>query len=159
MSTALLQELHQEVKRLYIAGSELAAEDFRLKRLLPQFQQLGERAPIFKRLGEGIALVIASDPSEGSSSAQQLQDLSVLLSSVLHTQGVTSPDGELLEVQVHPLSLPTQFSYRKLSAVQLALSTRGGGRYEIIKEAYEGWTISRSPHDSSRDSSFPRSIC
>lgn len=137
MSTALLQELHQEVKRLYIAGSELAAEDFRLKRLLPQFQQLGERAPIFKRLGEGIALVIASDPSEGSSSAQQLQDLSVLLSSVLHTQGVTSPDGELLEVQVHPLRLPTQFSYRKLSAVQLALGTRGGGRFEIIKEAYE----------------------
>lgn len=41
MSTALLQELHQEIRRLYIAGSGLAAGDFRLKRLLPQFQQLG----------------------------------------------------------------------------------------------------------------------
>lgn len=87
MSTALLQELHQEVNRLYIAGSELAAEDFRLKRLLPQFQQLGERAPIFKRLGEGIVAVIEPDHSEGSSSAQNLQELSVLLSSVLYTQG------------------------------------------------------------------------
>lgn len=137
MSTALLQELHQEVKRLYIAGSELAAEDFRLKRLLPQFQQLGERAPIFKRLGDGIVAVIEPDSSEGSSSAQSLQELSVLLSSVLYTQGATSPDGELLEVEVHPVRLPTQFSYRKLSAVQTALKTRGGGRYEIIKEAFE----------------------
>ncbi|MEK5437198.1 MULTISPECIES: HEAT repeat domain-containing protein [Paenibacillus] len=137
MSTALLQELHQEVNRLYIAGSELAAEDFRLKRLLPQFQQLGERAPIFKRLGEGIVAVIEPDHSEGSSSAQNLQELSVLLSSVLYTQGATSPDGELLEVEVHPVRLPTQFSYRKLSAVQTALKTRGGGRYEIIKEAFE----------------------
>jgi hypothetical protein len=137
MSTALLQELHQEVKRLYIAGSELAAEDFRLKRLLPQFQQLGERAPIFKRLGEGIVDVIEPDHSDGSSSAQHLQDLSLLLSSVLYTQGTTSPDGELQEVQVHPVKLSTQFSYRKLSAVQTALTTRGGGRYEIIKEAFE----------------------
>ncbi|MGE7613418.1 HEAT repeat domain-containing protein [Paenibacillus sp. NPDC101420] len=137
MSTALLQELHQEVNRLYIAGSELAAEDFRLKRLLPQFQQLGERAPIFKRLGEGIVAVIEPDHSEGSSSAQNLQELSVLLSSVLYTQGATSPDGELLEVEVHPVRLPTRFSYRKLSAVQTALKTRGGGRYEIIKEAFE----------------------
>ncbi|WP_340003576.1 HEAT repeat domain-containing protein [Paenibacillus sp. FSL K6-0276] len=137
MSTALLQELHQEVKRLYIAGSELAAGDFRLKRLLPQFQQLGERAPIFKRLGEGIVAVIEPDHSEGSSSAQHLQELSLLLSSVLHTQGATSPNGELLKVQVHPVKLPTQFSYRKLSAVQMSLKTRGGGRYEIIKEAYE----------------------
>lgn len=137
MSTALLQELHQEVRRLYIAGSELAAEDFRLKRLLPQFQQLGERAPIFKRLGDGIVAVIDPDSCEGSSSAQSLQELSVLLSSVLYTQGATSPDGELLEVEVHPVRLPTQFSYRKLSAVQTALKSRGGGRYEIIKEAFE----------------------
>lgn len=137
MSTALLQELYQEVKRLYIAGSELAAEDFRLKRLLPQFHQLGERAPIFKRLGDGIITVIESNHSEGSSSAQHLQELSVLLTSVLHTQGATSSDGELLELQVKPVHLPTQFSYRKLSAVQLALTSRGGGRYEIIKEAFE----------------------
>lgn len=134
MSTALLQELHQEVKRLYIAGSELAAEDFRLKRLLPQFQQLGERAPIFKRLGEGIVAVIEPDPSEGSSSAQSLQELNVLLSSVLFTQGATSPDGDLLEVQVHPLKLPTQFSYRKLSAVQMALKTRGEGVTRLSKK-------------------------
>ncbi|MGZ9584366.1 HEAT repeat domain-containing protein [Paenibacillus marinisediminis] len=137
MSTALLLELHQEVKRLYIAGSDLAAEDYRLKRLLPQFQQLGERASIFKRLGEGIAAVIEPNPTEALSTVQQLQDLNMLLSSVLHTQGVTKPEGELREVCSRPLSLSTNLSYRKLNAVQEALTTSGSGRYEIVKEAFE----------------------
>lgn len=65
MSTALLQELHQEYRRLYIAGSELAAGDFRLKRLLPQFQQLGERSPVFKKLGEGMTALIEPGSPDG----------------------------------------------------------------------------------------------
>ncbi|UHA73663.1 HEAT repeat domain-containing protein [Paenibacillus sp. 481] len=136
MSTALLQELNQEVRRLYIAGSDLAVGDFRLKRLLPQFQQLGERAPIFKRLGEGIAeLIEPTDPS--AHSAQQLQELGLLLGSVLYTQGKTTPDGELLPIQTRPTSLSTKASYRRLAAVEEALTTTGSGRYEIVKEAFK----------------------
>lgn len=137
MSTALLQELNQEVRRLYIAGSELAAGDFRLKRLLPQFQQLGERAPVFKRLGEGISALIEPESGKGTPSAQLLQDLNQLLSSVLHTQGTTAPEGELHPVDHHPVSLSSHLSFRKLSAVQTALTTTGGGRYEIIEEAWK----------------------
>lgn len=88
MSTALLQELHQEVRRLYIAGSDLAAGDFRLKRLLPQFQQLGERAPVFKRLGEGITALIEPGSTAEPVSAAKLQELTLLLESVLYTQGL-----------------------------------------------------------------------
>lgn len=69
MSTALLQELHQEYRRLYIAGSELAAGDFRLKRLLQQFQQFGERSPVFKRLGEGIAVLLEPGSPDGPAPA------------------------------------------------------------------------------------------
>ncbi|MCT1398958.1 HEAT repeat domain-containing protein [Paenibacillus sp. p3-SID867] len=137
MSTALLQELNQEVRRLYIAGSELAAGDFRLKRLLPQFQQLGERAPVFKRLGEGISALIEPESKKETPSAQLLQDLNQLLSSVLHTQGTTAPEGELHPVDHHPVSLSSRLSFRKLSAVQTALTTTGGGRYEIIEEAWK----------------------
>ncbi|MBG9735612.1 HEAT repeat domain-containing protein [Paenibacillus alvei] len=137
MSTALLQELHQEVKRLYIAGSELAVGDFRLKRLLPQFQQLGERAPVFMRLGEGIAALIEPPAGKEPSSAETLQDIGMLLHSVLYTQGSTTPTGELTAIDSHPSSLSTRLSYRKLAAVQEALTTTGGGRFDVIVQAFE----------------------
>ncbi|MEK8130531.1 HEAT repeat domain-containing protein [Paenibacillus filicis] len=137
MSTALLQELHQEVRRVYIAGSDLAEEDFRLKRLLPQFQQLGERSPVFKRLSEMIAALITPEAPEHErlSTAETLQELASLLNSVLYTQGATAPTGELTPVRHQPTAMPTQASYRQLAAVREALTTTGGGRYEIVHEA------------------------
>ena len=137
MSTALLQELNQEVRRLYIAGSELAAGDFRLKRLLPQFQQLGERAPVFKRLGKGIHALIEPETGKETQSAQLLQDLNQLLSSVLHTQGTTASEGDFSPLDHQPVTLSSHLSFRKLSAVQTALTTTGSGRYEIIEEAWK----------------------
>ncbi|MDR0271124.1 HEAT repeat domain-containing protein [Paenibacillus sp.] len=137
MSNALLMELNEEIRRLYIAGSDLAAGDYRLKRLLPSFQQLGERAPVFKKLAEGISdLVDASGGGSDADSARSLQDVNLLLQSVLHTQGKASAEGETAPLKTESLLLPTRMSYRKLSAVRTALTTRGGGRYEIIQEAY-----------------------
>lgn len=139
MSTALLQDLHQEVRRIYIAGSELATGDFRLKRMLPQFEKLGERAPVFKRLGEMIHALIEPEKQEGErkSSAELLQDLGSLLGSVLYTQGATAPAGELQSIISKPTKLQTSASYRKLAAVQEALSRTGSGRYEIVVDAFE----------------------
>ncbi|WP_379153072.1 HEAT repeat domain-containing protein [Paenibacillus sp. sgz5001063] len=137
MSTALLQELHQEVRRLYIAGSDLAAGDFRLKRLLPQFQQLGERAAVFKRLGEGIASLLEPGDGQGMQAATRLQELTLLLESVLYTQGVTAPEGTPGELRSRNLLLETKYPYRKLAAVRQALTTTGSGRYEIVIEAFK----------------------
>lgn len=143
MSTALLQDLHQEVRRIYIAGSELATGDFRLKRMLPQFEKLGERAPVFKRLGEMIAALIEPEEQAGAgqpghkSSAERLQDLGSLLGSILYTQGTTAPAGDLQPIASKPVKLQTSASYRKLAAVQEALTTTGSGRYEIVMDAYE----------------------
>lgn len=137
MSTSLLQELMQEVRRLYIAGSELAAGDFRLKRLLPQFVQLGERSPVFKRLGEGIAALIEPPTGQTGRSAEALQELGTLLGSVLRTQGTAAPEGELKPVESRPMPLSTDLSYRKLAAVKSALTTTGSGRYEVIVQAFE----------------------
>lgn len=140
MSIPLLQELQQEVRRLYIAGSDLAADDFRLKRMLPQFQQLGQRAPVFKKLGEGIASLIdpASDPQEGSEA--KLQQIGALLHAVLATQGSVQPQGkpEALETRSsQQLNLTTSLTYRQLAPIQTALTTTGSGRYEIVIEAFK----------------------
>ncbi|WP_019911354.1 hypothetical protein [Paenibacillus sp. HW567] len=137
MSTALLQELHQEVRRLYIAGSDLAAGDFRLKRLLPQFQQLGERAAVFKRLGEGISSLLEPAGGQEPAPAVQLQELTLLLESVLYTQGATTPDGTPGALRTRSFALETKLPYRKLAAVRQALTTTGGGRHEIVVDAFK----------------------
>lgn len=137
MSTALLQELHQEIRRLYIAGSELSAGDFRLKRLLPQFQQLGERAPVFKKLGEGVASLLEPGSAEGAAPGVQLQELTLLLESVLYTQGVTAAEGTPGPLPERTFTLQTKQPYRKLAVVVQALSTTGSGRYEIIVDAFK----------------------
>ncbi|AWB44635.1 HEAT repeat domain-containing protein [Paenibacillus sp. CAA11] len=134
MSHALLIELNQELRRLYIAGSDLAAEDFRLKRLLPSFQQLGERAPVFKKLAEGIDALISG--GSGADSAVRLQDVNLLLQSVLRTQGKGGAEGQTSDLYNKAVNLPTSFSYRRLSPVRTALTTRGGGRHEIIVGAF-----------------------
>jgi hypothetical protein len=134
MSQALLMELNEEIRRLYIAGSDLAAGDYRLKRLLPSFEQLGERAPVFKKLGEGIAALI--DEGAGTDTARRLQDVNLLLQSVLRTQGKGAAEGETAPLRTQPVRLEANLSYRKLSAVRTALTTRGGGRHEVIVEAF-----------------------
>lgn len=137
MSTALLQELHQEYRRLYIAGSELAAGDFRLKRLLPQFQQLGERSPVFKKLGEGITALIEAGSPDSLAPGIQLQENTLLLESVLYTQGTTSVEGTPGPLPVRKFTLQTNQTYRKLAPVIEALTTTGSGRYEIVLDAYK----------------------
>jgi hypothetical protein len=138
MSTTLLQELQGELRRLYIAGSDLAADDFRLKRLEPKLGQLGERAPVFKKLAEGVAAL--TGPSDAEARATRLQDVSLLLNSVLSTQGAVAVEGEISaekEAESGLSELTTVYTYRQLVEVQNALSESGGGRYEIVTSAYE----------------------
>ncbi|NGZ76434.1 HEAT repeat domain-containing protein [Saccharibacillus alkalitolerans] len=137
MSTTLLQELQGELRRLYIAGSDLAAEDFRLKKLEPKLAQLGERAPVFKRMAEDVAAL--TGPSEPEARAAKLQDVSLLLNSVLSTQGRTAAEGVTEEKPESAglAELTASHSYRQLAEVQNALSTSGGGRYEIVTSAYQ----------------------
>lgn len=138
MSNTPLMELNEEIRRLYIAGSDLAAGDYRLKRLLPVLQQMGGRAPVFMKLAVGVAELTdsaAKEPETGS--AKRLQDVNLLLHSILNTQGKGAAEGKTELLVTSPFPLRTFLSYRKLSAVRTALTTRGSGRYEIIYEAFQ----------------------
>ncbi|WP_020617375.1 hypothetical protein [Paenibacillus daejeonensis] len=137
MSVVLLKELYSEVSRLYIAGSDLAAGDFRLKRMLPGLQQAGEKAPVFRKLGEGVQGLVEPAGQEEGSSAARLQELTLLLSSILHTQGSYAPEGELRELDSQPVTLGTEQPYRRVAEVIEALSTTGSGRHEIVIEAFK----------------------
>ena len=137
MSVVLLKELYSEVSRLYIAGSDLAVGDFRLKRILPGLQQAGEKAPVFRKLGEGVQGLVEPAGQEEGSSAARLQELTLLLSSILHTQGSYAPEGELRELESQPVTLGTEHPYRRVAEVIEALSTTGSGRHEIVVEAFK----------------------
>ena len=55
MSIPLLTQVYEELRRLAIAGSAVAAGDFRLKKLLPPLEQAGAKAPVFGKIAEAVA--------------------------------------------------------------------------------------------------------
>lgn len=138
MSNALLLELKQETDRLYIAGSGLAAGDYRLKRLLPRFEALAAQAPVFGKLAELIRqLIEEAGAAQESGPAWRLQELGSLLGSILATQSGAQPLEEASPLQAASgLKLDTRLTCRQLAPVEQALTESGGGRYEIVTEAF-----------------------
>lgn len=136
MGLEILHDLHGEVRRLAVAGAGLAKEDFRLRRLVPVLQKAGAELPVFSRLADLTAAL--ADPGT-EEPGEKLLELASLLQAVLYTQGVVGCSGELVPLRLTPVTGPagTGVSYRKLKPVITALTTRGPGRYEIIKAAQE----------------------
>lgn len=138
MSIEVLFDLQLEVRRLFIAGSGVAADDIRLKKMLPQLHKLGEAAPVFQRVALAVQQVV--EPPAGTdsgSAASRLLELGTLLSSILYTQGKTDIPSERTTLAGTDSTLPTSIPYRKIKPVLEALTTKGSGRLEIISQAYE----------------------
>lgn len=134
MSIALLFNLQTEIRRLSIAGSELSAGDFALKKLLPGIKKTGESVPIFGRIAGSLEKLIETSPEKAS---ENLIDLSTLLNAVLYTQCQTDVQGDIKDIECIPIDAKTSASFRQLSPVIEALTTKGSGRLEIITNAFE----------------------
>lgn len=133
MSKTILFELQHELRRLYIAGSGMAAGDLRLGKMLPQLQKLGESAPVFNRFAQRVNELLASDRAEAAS---KLLELGTLLHSVLYTQGKTEGAGEISPLVGTEIKADTSVPYRKIAPLIEALTQKGQGRLEQIHEAY-----------------------
>lgn len=135
MSIPILTQTYDEMRRLAIAGSVVAPGDFRLKRLAPQLEQMGQKAPVFAKVAETVNRLLASDEN---SSAAALLELTALVNAILYTQGETGVAGELTPIKTIAITRPaTQTSARLLKPLQEALTTTGGGRLEVIRDGYE----------------------
>lgn len=135
MSIAVLNQVYDEARRLAVAGSVVARGDFRLKKLLPPLEQAGAKAPVFAKVAEAAKAVI--DGPEDSS-AENLLELTALVSAVLYTQGETGIEGELKPIETINLGGQlAQTSARLLKPLLEALSSTGSGRLELVKEAHE----------------------
>ncbi|MDQ0916932.1 HEAT repeat domain-containing protein [Paenibacillus sp. V4I5] len=134
MSIDLLFELQHEVRRLFIAGSGMAAGDLRLQKMLPQLQKLGESAPVFNRMAQAVSQVLEA---ETSGSASKLLELGTLLNSVLYTQGKTETKEDLVSMEGTEAKLSTTIAYRKLHPLVEALTQKGQGRMEQLRQGYD----------------------
>ncbi|WP_240418310.1 HEAT repeat domain-containing protein [Paenibacillus periandrae] len=138
MSIAILSDLQQEIRRLFIAGSGLAEGDLRLTKILPQLQKLGEAAPVFNRVAQSLAQVI--EPQKAEQAAVKLLDLSILVNSILYTQGTTEPAGgmaESVQVEGTNIACSTTIPHRKLHPAVEALTSKGQGRMEQLRLSFE----------------------
>lgn len=133
MSINILFELQHELRRLYIAGSGMAAGDLRLGKIVPLLEKLGESAPVFNRLAQGVNELLASERAEAAS---KLLELGTLLHSVLYTQGKTEGTGEISPLVGTEIKADTSVPYRKIAPLIEALTQKGQGRLEQIHQAY-----------------------
>ena len=137
MKLQALYDLQQELNRLFIAGSKFAKEDPRLKKYIPVLNKLGEKAPVFKMVATQIEELIVTNTQQSS---EKLMNLSVLLYSILYTQGETVEAEGTESPQVPDIPLDevhTTHSYLELKPALDALTTSNSGRVEILKEAYD----------------------
>jgi hypothetical protein len=135
MSLTLIEESAKEVRRLAIAGSPLAVGDFRLKKLILPLEQAGAKVPVFGQVAKSIGELVNGNEAE---SAARLLSLSTLLNAILYTQGQTGADGDTRELELFPANCSsTRTTARVLKPLVEALTTVGGGRFEVIKAAVE----------------------
>jgi hypothetical protein len=135
MSIAVLNQVYAEARRLAVAGSVVARGDFRLKKLVAPLEQAGAQAPVFAKVAEAATAVVDGPEAK---SAEALLELTALASAVLYTQGETGIAGALEPVETTDLGGTTmQIPARELKPLLEALSGKGGGRFEPIKEAVE----------------------
>ncbi|REK76755.1 HEAT repeat domain-containing protein [Paenibacillus paeoniae] len=134
MSVDLLLHLQQEVRRLFVAGSALAEGDLRLSKMVPSLRRIGESAPVFNRLADAAEGLLFASQADSSA---KLLELSTLLSAILHTQGKTDVQGNPQPVESEGLQLSTDLTYRRLYPLLIALTTKGQGRLEQLRQSFE----------------------
>ncbi len=135
MSIPILAQVYDETRRLAIAGSAVAVGDFRLKKLVPALQQAGVKAPVFAKLATSAAKVVESSEA---TAAESVLELSVLVNAILYTQGETGIEGKLEAIETTPFELRSaNTGARALKPLLEALTTTGGGRVEVIRDAFD----------------------
>ena len=133
MSIAVLNEVFIEARRLSIAGSVVAPNDFRLKKLIEPLKSAGSKAPVFAKVAECVEAVVQANEQ---TAAPALLSLSALLCSILFTQGGTGVDGEFKSIDSIQFPVGSkQSSARLLKPLLEALSSTGSGRVEQVRSA------------------------
>lgn len=135
MGLPILNEVHDEITRLAIAGSALAAGDPRIKKYIPALRKLGEKAAVFNTLAERLETLLAADSKD---SPEALMDAAVLLYALRYTQGTVETGGEIQETRYaeKPLALG-KIPYSRLNLLIEQLTTGSMKDADEAREVFE----------------------
>lgn len=134
MALPLLNELQERLHACAIAGLNVIGEDFRLARALEQLAQAQASSPVLARIYQTAAPL--ADPA-CADKASVLLDAITLVDAVVLTQAGCGVQGELEPIAADCPGVDSGARYSELSALYTALTTRGSGRYEILRTALE----------------------
>ncbi|HMK48111.1 MAG TPA: tetratricopeptide repeat protein [Methanocella sp.] len=135
MSVSIVNNAHAEIRRLAVAGSDIASGDNRVKRLALDIRKMGETVPVFARLADSIDSLV--DPGAGGS-AGKLLEAAALANALLYAQGVVGVEGELIVLGSSGLDLPIVSSYWTISGVKEAIGACGVRRMRLFEKVCEG---------------------
>lgn len=133
MAIAILNELQQRLHTSAIAGVNLLDEDFRLKKTVSQFSEIAKASPVLDKISKMASKLCESDCENRSG---LLLDTITLVDAVVCTQASYQPEGEELPICLLNGGV-SEGKYSELAPLIEALSSKGSGRYEIIKRAYD----------------------
>ena len=134
MALPLLNELQERLHACAIAGLNVIGEDFRLARALEQLAQAQASSPVLARIYQTAAPL--ADPA-CADKASVLLDAITLVDAVVLTQAGYGVQGELEPMAAVCPGIDSGARYSELSALYTALTTRGSGRYEILRTALD----------------------
>lgn len=134
MALPLLNELQERLHACAIAGLNVIGEDFRLARALEQLAQAQASSPVLARIYQTAAPL--ADPA-CADKASVLLDAITLVDAVVLTQAGCGVQGELEPMAAGCPGIDSGARYSELSALYTALTTRGSGRYEILRTALD----------------------
>lgn len=104
MSLAALNHVYDEMRRLAIAGGNLASGDFRLKKLVQPLKASAAKAPVFGKVAEAVEKVVEALAQD---SAAALLELSTLVTAILYTQGETGAAGKIEPIPTTDFGMPS----------------------------------------------------
>ncbi len=127
-----LYEVQERLEHAAVAGTGILNEDFRLKRAREGLAPLAAASPVFAKISAGLEALLAAPPEKRGGA---LLGVLALVDAVVYTQASAGMAGEL-EPLPHGVGTCQEVSYGQLRPLLEALTGTGGGRYNLIKEAF-----------------------
>ncbi len=153
MDITPIYELRDRLRTAMIAGTNLLAEDFRLKRAVEALAPLEKAAPVFAKVGELGRKLIAPDDGGKDGKEGLLLDAITLTDALCCTQGAVGVSGEMEPVLAADMACPqgnasgaeeksgrgmvlSNVPYSTLKPLREALTTSGSGHYSFVTECH-----------------------
>lgn len=127
-----LYELRERLKSSMISGVSLIGDDFRLARAVEQMKPLAGTSPVFQRIYDMAASVLAPDCADRCGA---VLDAYSLADSVLCTQGAVDVEGEIEEIELPKTSIfHSNAPYSVISPFLRLLDSNGNGDRSKVVE-------------------------